>query len=96
MAALKAVLKTLEMQLQEMKLRQVAPDPTDVITINFDPGVSKGKVNSFEDFKNLLLGGLPGKLYLTYSHPPAPTTDAMVESLRFQLEQIRLNQLRLQ
>jgi len=71
-----------------------APETSPTIRIEFNPKAGGGAIGSVEDFKARL--PLSGKLILKNSHPQPPTTDNLLESVRFQLEQIRLNQLRLQ
>ena len=71
-----------------------APESTDTIRIQFNPKAGAGAIASVEDFKASL--PLSGKLFLKNSHPQAPTTGDLLEAVRFQLEQIRLNQIRLQ
>jgi len=70
------------------------PETTQVIRIQFNPRAGGGLIGSVEDFKARL--PLAGKLYLRNSHPQPPTTSNLLDQVRFQLEQIRLNQIRLQ
>jgi len=70
------------------------PESSDVIRIQFNPKAGNGAIKSVEDFKASL--PLSGKLFLRSVHPQPPTTDNLLEQVRFQLEQIRLNQVRLQ
>jgi hypothetical protein len=70
------------------------PETSDVIRIQFNPQTGGGAIKSVEDFKASL--PLTGKVFLRNSHPQPPTTSNLLDSVRFQLEQIRLNQVRLQ
>ncbi len=70
------------------------PETSDVIRIQFNPQTGGGAIKSVEDFKASL--PLAGKVFLRNSHPQPPTTSNLLDNVRFQLEQIRLNQVRLQ
>ena len=70
------------------------PESTDVIRIQFNPHAGGGLIGSVQEFKARL--PLSGKLFLRSSHPQPPTTSNLLDQVRFQLEQIRLNQIRLQ
>jgi len=70
------------------------PETNDVIRIQFNPQAGAGAITSVGDFKARL--PLSGKLFLRNSHPQPPSTSNLLDSVRFQLEQIRLNQVRLQ
>jgi hypothetical protein len=71
----------------------VRPDSDTAIRIAFDPRANDGAISSVQDFQARL--PIDGKLFLEHSHPEPPDTDTLLQSLRFQLEQIRLNQLRI-
>jgi hypothetical protein len=71
-----------------------APETTDTIIIRFNPKAAGGVIHSVADFKSRL--PLQGKLFLDNSRPQQPATGDLLEAVRFQLEQIRLNQIRLQ
>jgi hypothetical protein len=68
------------------------PDSVESIRIAFDPQAKDNPIKTLEDFKARL--PMHGKLFLEHSHPPAPDTDKLIESLNFQVQQIRMNQLR--
>ena len=70
------------------------PETSDVIVIQFNPKAGDGAIKSVEDFKRSL--PLSGKVFLRNAHPQPPTTSNLLDSVRFQLEQIRLNQVRMQ
>ena len=69
-----------------------APAMTDHIIVTFSPKRSPG-LNNYDAVKAALPAG--AKLYLNGYRPDSPpTTDELLQSVRFQLEQIRFNQLR--
>jgi hypothetical protein len=70
------------------------PETTSVIRIQFNPHTAPDLIGSVQEFRTRL--PLSGKLYLRNSHPQPPTTSNLLDQVRFQLEQIRLNQVRLQ
>jgi hypothetical protein len=68
------------------------PDSVDTLRIAFDPHANNNAIPTVEDFKARL--PMSGKVFFEHSHPEPPNTDALLESLNFQTQQIRLNQLR--
>ncbi len=64
----------------------------NTIVIRFNPKTGDGAITDLGDFKARL--PLSGKLFLDNSRPQGPTTGDLLEAVRFQLEQIRLGQLR--
>ena len=68
------------------------PYMTGEIVVIFNPKTSPD-LNSFEAFQAALPAS--AKLYLNHARPDSPpTTDQLLQAVRFQLEQIRFNQLR--
>jgi hypothetical protein len=69
------------------------PYMTDKIVLNFDTK-QWPDLKSFDEFQALLKSPVEAKLYLDHSRPDAPHTEDLLQNVRFQLEQIRFNQLR--
>lgn len=63
---------------------------TDHIVVFFDPDKVPPGMKTVDDFKL----PLAVKVYLRHNRPQGPTTNDILDKIQFQVEQIRLNQLR--